>query len=775
MRLIIFISFEISGNEPYILDIVTKLMNMFRSKGYVNRETLKPLPEYEKNLRKITFFMMLNTEASFKYDLMSDHAVSHLLNAIPQLPKCLLLACVWGLTLDQYFYESLAYTPIWFAFQFVENAVDSLKYADPYETLDRVENLVRSIYLNIARSDYRQMETVDKKIILNKYYDVTMDLLRHFFAPDADKFQNWSKNKLFKYAGYLLKHNLELILYCFDIYQNKPRMRTAPAQIEYAIYELMREREPLIDNQRDSYSESIAETLHKFNITLLNSLQNNVMQVNCYAFMYWVEVDIDEEHTLQRVVGEAAYRVDQLINLNECFEHNVSAQLKTIAIKPQTIEEIISGSTIGELITKLDYISETDEHLSDWLTAFISRGELVLGNSECLETLENHATHLSVANVKEIILFAANVDVENGACIDEQLIEICLTAFDHFAEKEILELIQYSIVNQKQHFSFMQLENFDQFIIEVFNKSTFSQNRNVYLKLLFQNSQLFYDKLFEEALTTEVQMHHMVDIIQATASIFKYFLDCHLKNLIESNERSRSQLLPKLISNLFFANIIDSSSFIIDNLYKKYLVCALQSNNTIQIGLLINTLLLISHKYQFDGICPPILVMSAQVLELCRWNIVKFKEELVIIVTDTIKFINEILKKYLPIASENDKKWILSKISGYNPLTQYYYQRLSLPKDASARAFDLFLHPTGFDIENKQQCIKFLCEYIARCTTKEINWLARNDRLLLHFWDAIHFISAIVCRSKNQNEIDCLRYCCNSFYSIVEVSFNLHF
>lgn len=747
------------------------MLALFNRKGYFDAATSKPLPEYDVQLRKIAFYLMLNTEATFKYDLSTDHSICHLLNTLPALPKALLHACIWGLHLERHFCEIIAYTPIWFAYQFIDNVVESLKYADPYETLERVDQLVRAIYTNIARSDFRQMEAVDKKIILNKYFDVTMDLMRHFYSPDAEKFEKWSKNKYRKYMGYVLKHNLSIILHCFELFQKRPSLKSDP--IEYNIFALMSEREPLIDDHRESYSDIVRDTLHQMNTTLLNSLQYNVMQVDCNAFMYWVEVDINEEYTLQRLVGEAAYKVEQIINLNECFTHDVSAQLKALVIKPLTVPEMIARiETIGEWIEKLEKLADTNnEHIELWLNGFIDQGVLVLGNTECLEALELHVKSLTVPIIKRLILFASNAGNDEDGCVEEKLIEICLNSFDQLSTAQTFELIQYAIDEQKSAFGDFQLDNFDQFLIEVFNKTTFTQNRNAYLKLLFQNPQLFYAKVFDEALTTEMQMQHMLDILSETSTIFKNFATNQLDYLIEREDVSgdSQDLLPKLLANLFFIEILKPSEFIVDIFYKRHLVDAMKQSNYNRLELLITTLNIIAGKFKFEGMCPPLLVMSSQLLELCRWNLTKFTDQLVTIVTKTIEFINAILKVFLPNASQNEKSWIIPKLAAYGPLTRYYFQKLALPKDAQPKKFDQFLWPNNKNQDNKDDCVKFLCEYLVRCTAKEINFLATNEKLLPCFWEAFELVSTIATRSNQGNEVNCLKYCCNAFLAVVQV------
>lgn len=165
--------------------------------------------------------------------------------------------------------------------------------------------------------------------------------------------------------------------------------------------------------------------------------------------------------------------------------------------------------------------------------------------------------------------------------------------------------------------------------------------------------------------------------------------------------------------------------------------------------------------------------MSAQVLELSRWNLTKFNEQLVAIVNKTTEFVHAILNVFMPTASQNKKSWIISKIASYGPLTRYYFQRLALPKERSPKKFDAFLWPSNKKSDDNTECVKFLCEYFVRCTAKGIDLLAKNEHLLPCFWDAFELIATIAMRSNQSNEtnchVNCLKYCCNAFFSVVQV------
>lgn len=376
--------------------------------------------------------------------------------------------------------------------------------------------------------------------------------------------------------------------------------------------------------------------------------------MNCLAFMYWVEVDLDDETTLQRAVGEAAYNLQELINVNACFKHDVTTQLKTITVKPLTVEERVSQSTIGELIAKLESLPRGDADLGLWIDSFIGRGDLVLGNQECLDTLDSFADILTSGNIRQLILHASGKDDDN--CVEEKLVDICLKSFDYLPVSDILPLVNITIEQQKRHFSAFQLDNFDNMLIEVFNKSKYVEDSKSYLKLLFQNPQLFYDKVFDEAIKSEHQMNHMLDILKATKKVGHNYVETNLTLMI--NEKSKTddetvqQIIPKFVTKLFFLNIIEPTVFVTQLLYQKYLIPAILAGNNPQIALLMKIFWQVSIKYRFGDLSPPILVMAAQVLQQCRWDLVKYNNELETIVTRTIDFIGEVLKKYLPTAGD---------------------------------------------------------------------------------------------------------------------------
>lgn len=591
---------------------------------------------------------------------MEDPTVCHIVDTAPQLTKCMLFACIWGLKLTKFFCEFVAYAPMWFAVNFVEGAVESLKYCDVYDILANSEQILRAMYVNIARSDCRHSVRAEKVGILNRFYDVTLEFVREYLSIDAEKCGTWTKNRRYKYYGYVMKHTAEITLFGCNIHQQQPEYALPSAELN--AYQIFAERESLTDLNVNEYSDAVAFMLKKMNIVHLNNLQHNLMNIDMNAFLYWVEVDLTEELTLQRAVGETVHALLELFNVNDCYHHDVTNSLKSISITPISVAERSAQWTIGEFITQLESLPRDDPDLGLWIDSFIGRGDLVLGNQECLDMLDSYTDILTSGNIRQLILYANNV--HEKASVDDKLIEICLNSFDYLPESDILPLIRLAIDEQESHFSVFQTDDFDATLIEVFNKCQYSEDSKPFLKLLFQNPQLFYDKVFDEGIRSEQQMTHMMRILKATCSVAHNYVENNLKILIDdkckTEEENVQRLIPRFIANLFFAKVIEPQVFITKILYEKYLIPAILAQNNVKIDLLMKVFWAISLKHSFGDLSPPILVMAAQVLQQCRWDLLKYTDEVESILVKTLEFINEVMKTYLPTAGEQGKSVISS-------------------------------------------------------------------------------------------------------------------
>lgn len=760
----------------YITDLVNRIRNILVREQLVDAETFKPLPDpYKKHhLRQITLYIMVNTDAKFKYDLDTEPSISHFVNTIVPVPKCLLHSIVFELHLDWAFGECIAYTPGWFAYQFLIDIADSIKHYEAFAIVDYANTVLQAIYTNIARSIFHSADSVtDRKILFNKMFVVLSEVVHFIHRPiPSDDMKRTMRSK---YVGHIVSSNLELLLYSLELYLNRPVL--GKGNVRYAMYELMKEKDPLVDDGDKAYSEDIIETMDRINVLFLNALQDNLMEIDVRIYLDWSEIEGVDRRSVQQQVGELAYQLDEILSANECFEHAVHGMLRAFIIKPQTLEEKIADCNIGRLIEELELIcpdTGDNKTLSLWLDGFLDRGALVLNNAECLDTLAIHRKSLGVDQVKRMIDFVVDCD-NSDESIEDKLIDICVHSLDNFDDDTMLDVILYSMENRAPDSEIFEMENFSQALIEVFNKTTIKAARKPFIKLLFQNPQKFFDKVFAEALLSNVQLVQTFEVLNHTVKAFQPLAATHLSKLIETPPDSlNAQFLPKLLAHLFTLDVIEPHEFIIETLYKRFLTDALANKNYARTLLIVTTLWNIRRSYKFGTMCAPLLVVCSQVLELCRWDCTTFTTQKTAIVLQTIDLVVVLKDAFLPTASKLDISWVSKNVQSNKKLTRYYFREL-IDHGAQHPTFVEYLGgPKSGEDLTRNQAHRFLCEQLVRCTANEMVHLANDSRLLPYFWDAIKLIAAIVSQSDTTTGENCLKYISVAFLKFAEVSYERH-
>ncbi|XP_065365949.1 uncharacterized protein LOC135958925 [Calliphora vicina] len=785
------------GNESFINELVRRLQEYFVQRELVDNENKTPLPDMAKiqKLRKILMFLMLNTDATFKYNLKDDPELVHVLEICPLMPKFLLVTLVWELHLDQFFNEMLSYAPCWFTFQYFEPATDSLKYIDDaFEVLDKVGALLKSIFISITRSELRLMDNVDTRIIHNKLYDYAMNLLRLFYTPDSEKFKNFTKKQSYKYAGFALKHLLELVLYSFDVYENDEKSNPAEDWREYNVC-----------NQLLKKSEVGKETKHlkeqqlKIIAALLNALQTQVMLVKIDIFIYWVEIDLNDKENLQEVIGTMAFRVGERMISNKTFGHDVQQQLKVIEIRPKTLEEMTRDATIGDILNTLDN-GEIDYNIKKlWFNELLNR-TVALGNEECLQSIKQNIKLMTVEHCLQILDFikleilrnhhenqidsvedikpnmdSMDIDPEDY----EELSELILKALENYNTEQLLEVLNYQGKLYGFNTSLFARPEISSRVTEFLNKynggsSTFDVQQ--FLILSFENAEMTWQKFFDMAChNLALITNYCITVKQCRPLSNNYFIPRLLAafNELPSLEQ---RYFPALLCEIYFTLYYpDNKTEFLKQVIHKHVNQYLDHQQFDHLLPLAKCLNIIgsygesqSNKpLNFGEITAPVLLMAAQIMDKARWDLITYSDVRDEIVRECIQFIQKTSKKFLPNATEKDRKWITKVIKdSYKPLTQYYFQKYSLTPDQIPIEFDRFL--IRLDIEDKSEAEMFLIINYVRCTMKETEWLARSERLLPHISDVMIILSGVVNETENPNSINNYRHCLSNYANIVQ-------
>lgn len=790
------------GNEPFIIEIVARLVKYLRIRRYLNEDN-KPIRECEHQLRKITLFMVLNTDATFKYDLARDTKLCHLLQTIPQLSKCLLLNCIWGASLEDYFYELVSYAPQWFMMQFVDQAVMSLKHAKPFEILDRVEALVKAIYYSICRTDadWKKVDRnrfVEQQRILGKLFDSLMELLRNFHTPDMAKFERWSALRMHRYKGFALKALFGIVLHCFDLYLNRSLFEVDE---KMSIYQIMDEKHVPRREIPESYSPGTDSHLMKINNCLLNTLQTVVMEVTVDGFMYWADIDLFEEcdgkekQTLQQAIGECAYKLCEILKENKVLQHNVLKQLPSIALRPRSQAEKAMDLTMGALMAKLERTKEIFERKM-YFNEMIRRGAAVFGNTECLELIEQNLELVSGDNVRKMVEYDNRPKEEDEEAMDEddegpseetiKLRELILKSVDYLLMEEANSLIKFMIGAYGLEYDIYRTPSLVEQIVEYTNKFSSMQLDEdeffVPMQLIFQCPSLFYNRLtrslYDASFANANYIYAITRVIARTKTLAVPYLSAQVRSLL-SNEFDicRSNSLSVFVLKLYELELFERNHFL-----QGYLLEgadeAFRTNHLAAFAEIITLTQLVVEKnlnvFKLDTLRQTVLKL-ARIAESLRYDVTRLQPEHPHGV-ERVALLEKILKviigpvRMLRALKDESKKAFKEQTEHYAPLTRFYFQRTFA--DVSNGKIVLqelgkFLY--GEELSNstpKVQVRLFLSKTLVQCTTAEAEKLARDPLLLPHFGDAVLIV--LVLLTEQEHHYECLKNCLASYLHVVQ-------
>uniref|UniRef100_A0A182W4C7 Uncharacterized protein n=1 Tax=Anopheles minimus TaxID=112268 RepID=A0A182W4C7_9DIPT len=568
-----------SGNGPYIIEVVARLLKYLRVQNYLNTEN-KVNVQYEPELRRITMYLLLNTDVSFRYDLIQEPRVNHLLNSLPQLTKCLLMNCIWGLDLDRFFYEMLRYAPLWFSMQFIDQAIVSLKYGKPHEVLIRIESMVCAIYFAMCRTDVdwqnvNRAEYVNHQRTLARMSDYVGEMLRFVNTPEASKFEGWSKLRKHRYFGFVLKHMFSMTMACLDLYFRKPAIPVDPAM---SVYQLMDDLH--VDKPAPvEYSQATVGTLLKINHFLLNTLEICIMHVSLECFCYWAEIDLfkdgQESVTLQQIIGESAYRLCEELNSHKHFRHSIVRHLTQFALRPKTLTEKAATLNLGTLMNRFEAADSVEERMV-YLNEFVNRGEQVFDNAECLEVIEQCSDLLTGTHLRLMIEFDRNTPVEDCELSDERvkLRQLILRTVGELPASEFHHVLTYIATTQEKQFCWYDTSDLVPAVIQLVNrlqKPAAGNSTDVpnVQQLLFQSPEMFFNTLVKSLFSMapggnqDLLVDAIVDIIVRYKTLAKVHLRDHLKLLLVTDlSVCHSPALARFAQKLYEQNLFPAHEYV---------------------------------------------------------------------------------------------------------------------------------------------------------------------------------------------------------------------
>jgi hypothetical protein len=455
------------------------------------------------------------------------------------------------------------------------------------------------------------------------------------------------------------------------------------------------------------------------------------------------------------------------------FAHDVREQLNTICVKPQTLEDRLKQAKMSDLITKLDEINSDDskEVRKKWFNEFLSRGEIVFGNEECMETVEYCANLFDGDNIKLMTRYLESEALDTS---DKMTIEkVLLLAIDVLSVEETVGVVADLLSQYGPKFSFTEIGSIDNLLVEFLNKTTTGAvDVKGYLKILCQAPQLVHERVFRQLHTlTREQATSLIKLLAATREISERFIEPLVNEFQSIDTRLTSlDMHVAFVGELLAEGLLDKTNYL-KKMLKQDLAKALTSENRWVLWLnlrILDQTLREPDNWDVLGPIPPMVVLLAACMERSRWDILTYDEIREKCVLTTIELAEIVVKKFTPLADQADKGWIASKLQSFSALTKFYFQKLN-PVE-KVRPYDQYVLTENFSqMDAQQQKTKF-CEVFVRSTPKEAIMLAKSADLWDLFTDSTLAIAETIGKSTETGSYASLKYVLSNYLQFVKVT-----
>ncbi|XP_063704566.1 uncharacterized protein LOC134833986 [Culicoides brevitarsis] len=735
------------GNERYIQEIANRLATHFKRSDFATEDDGKLVVTNCDKIRKIFWYMMLNTERTYTKTFQNDPNLSHCLGTLPKMTPCLLLEVLWATNLDQFILEIVSYAPSWFIVAWFDDILESLRAMEPFSLLERVQKLLKAVLVHLKELCNATMAWETKQKFLENISDFIAALLCHFNTPPGE-LEKWSQMKKSKYYGFVMYYLLSVTQKGMLMYGGEDeKSKNIELEKFYGIKVDVKD-EKSVKQEKNVEEFNHEKTLQEICNMFLNTLENIAMLIDANMYIDWFEIDfpdprhLNDEYTLQHIISHLAHSLIDLQWSTVTLKHDVFPKLQSIQTPPQSTEEFAKSMNLGPLMEKLDnhkILSAEDAKIL--LEEFLSR-DMIYNNEECLETLNNCRKMLNVGNCSLIIKKIAENDEEEfeDSC-KEKLGEILSEVINSMSETEIYEFLK----SQNAYFSkpYVNIE-FDVDLDDVLYDSdteilkilkAVAKNPKQFLSMsrdIVTNSQKFHPDIHKRLMEHYVKVLSVIATkVSETLSVFKASLNA-LMDISDS-----------AAVGFFFSKVYKCSIFAQKDFVKGFLIENIADTTDGQKILNVSQILLKildNDAVSLAKYLPMLVVAFGFLLDKVRNSLENYGDLASSLLEAVTAVMHRLVKVFLPIATSEQKLFVQLQLKEAHPLTKYYLQKLDLEKGQEQATLERFLHPDGFNAMEKRLLTATFCEYLTKCTRKELTLLTKNHEIRHYFTDAMLII-----------------------------------
>nr|CAD7256943.1 unnamed protein product [Timema shepardi] len=596
-------------------------------------------------LRKIHFFLVLNSDLSMVDELIDDQNYGHLANCVPVLSLPLLMEVVWGLSLLEYLAETIVFAPPCLIIELLDAALAKINSLEPESILEPLNKLSHSIFLRV-----QTLKDSDPNIkyIKLKIFSLFKTLLSYFMGANAVKLQSWTTDQLNTHAGYAMESLLQMLCNCLSSYSAPSLHKEELVQMYDVHYSY--------DCSKLCQGEKVQDiSTEHFIDELLSVCKSNFSAITVDKWLFWTECDSQTEpnKNLQCVLAEKMYICLDLLKLAKrrgSLVEELTQIMRSMARKPRDEDDEIREANKETIIQNVSDLNKTRKK---WFKVFLNTEDLLFDES-CIHCLENNMELIDFEDLKYIFEIALSV-IENTSDVErcERLKFLVLNAFKLLDIKSQL-LILCPFLKKHGLKSVFLTKSFNVTLTEVLNKAVAASEEeendrhlNVLLSdcacLCLEHAREVLWQLLLAAVTTEkrsalmvVVLNHLRCVCDLPLAESEENLITHLVRQVMGQETWTNQAetsFVQLVTSLVNNNILNSGVFVQSCLLPA-LDDSVRDKNWTPLLRWLNTLQkFLDGSVKFncgvDNAC--LLVLLAQVLERSHWSIHSFSQHVVLV------------------------------------------------------------------------------------------------------------------------------------------------
>ncbi|KAL4704832.1 hypothetical protein ACJJTC_001307 [Scirpophaga incertulas] len=614
---------------------------------------------------------------------------------------------------------------------------------------------------------------------LTVIFNLFQKILNFFIEPpNADKLNVLQKDDQYRHIGRCLSTIMLLFLDCMHQFHTKHEI----CPLKDGIYVLTYLEEIVAESFDFKICESgnilILDYIKKFNMVLLDKLQEIVINVSVDIFCAWSEF-VENGRSLQTNIGELCYKVQSvLLNICDLCDHPVVSMLQQISRKPKELDDIIESTSTDTII---ESINNNVEHKEIWFKALLQRNEVfqtklgincIASNISLLNEDESYALYNKI-----IKNFDDSESIYYLQPLAVKLFQNCNLETRYIILKERF--------SNNCFIDMFETVDFTNSLTEIFNKfiMTTEIDYSEVLWLFLQSPQLVFKKIFTLAMQNSQQSNIMLKIMKLLAIFTDHYYSsdtepCLIKIILKTFEyvdtHVKSQNIINFICSLKKINYISGTKLILliimPNIHKS-LLCNDMNLLNIQCKLL-------KDSFSLDELLlyrAPMLAMVGQILNVVRWKMNTFTCDRPGTLDLALDLQKTLFSSYNTGIPEKESYWLKSKLHTMQPLNMYYYHQLWNP--TSNNYIETL---TGISIEIDMSTVQLatrisqiLCSTTLREWAETWNSLEPFDKKkrLDIFCDAIMLIATLERKNRTESSWACILYCYRNLIHIIRYDY----